>query len=112
MYLLLLEEGGLWKVGAGDWKVGAGDGDGEGDWARRACVPAACAEGEGEREFVPGGMPGLPMVRRTVSRVRSILRKERVSTSCFLDKWNKTSAEYATDCSRIHRTTKRQEGAS
>lgn len=62
-----------------------GAGGGEGDSARRACVPAVCAEGEGEREIMPEAMLGLPMDRRTVSRVRSILRNERVRISCFFE---------------------------
>lgn len=49
-------------------------------------MPAVCAEGEGEREIMPEAMLGLPMDRRTVSSVRSILRKERVRISCFLGK--------------------------
>jgi len=68
------------------WLLEVGAGDSWGDSARRAWVPAACAEGEDEREIMPEAMLGFPMVRRTVSRVRSILRKERVRTSCFLEK--------------------------
>ncbi len=59
-------------------------GAGEGEFARSACVPAVCAKGEGEREIMPEAMLGLPIERRTVSRVRSILRSERVRISCFL----------------------------
>ena len=43
-----------------------------------------CSDGEGERESMPEVMLGLPSERRTVSRVLSILRKERVRISCFL----------------------------
>ena len=60
-------------------------GAGEGEFARSACVPTVCADGEGEREIMPEAMLGLPIERRTVSSVRSILRSERVRISCFLD---------------------------
>jgi hypothetical protein len=40
--------------------------------------------GEGERETMPEAMEGLPMERKTVSRVCSIFRKDRVRSSCFL----------------------------
>jgi hypothetical protein len=59
-------------------------GAGEGDLARRACVGAFWAEGDGEREIIPETMLGLPIDLRTVSRVFSILRRERVRSSCFL----------------------------
>jgi hypothetical protein len=57
--------------------------------ASKACVPEAepvvdWGVGEGERESMPDAMDGLPIDRRTVSRVRSILRRERVRSSCFL----------------------------
>ncbi len=56
---------------------------GEGDLARRAWV-VFCPEGEGEREIMPDAILGLPMDLKTVSRVFSILRRERVKISCFL----------------------------
>lgn len=43
-----------------------------------------CAEGEGEREIIPDAILGLPIDLKTVSRVFSILRSERVRISCFL----------------------------
>lgn len=63
-----------------------GGGDGE---FNNACVCAVwlAAEGEGDRETIPEAkalIPGLLMDRKTVSNVRSILRRERVSNSCFL----------------------------
>ena len=61
-----------------------GDCGGEGV-AMRACVPCVvCADGDGERDSMPDAILGLPRDRRTVSRVRSILRRERVRISCFL----------------------------
>lgn len=56
---------------------------GDGDLARRAWV-VFCVEGEGEREIMPDAMLGLPMDLKTVSRVFSILRRDRVKISCFL----------------------------
>ena len=58
----------------------------EGDWARSAWVPAVCTKSEDKREIMPKAMLEFPIDRRTVSRVRSILRKERVRISCFLEK--------------------------
>lgn len=64
---------------------------GLGDRPRRACVPwcevaaALALSGLGEREIIPLAMLGLPMLRSTVSSVRSILRRLRVRISCFLD---------------------------
>ena len=62
-----------------------GDGEFRSGWA---CTGWLWAEGEGVRDTMPEAtalIPGLLMDRSTVSRVRSILRNERVSSSCFLD---------------------------
>ena len=56
---------------------------GEGELIK-ALVFCACNDGEGDRERIPAASVGLPRERRTVSRVRSILRNERVKISCFL----------------------------
>lgn len=61
----------------------SGDGGGEGE-LMRACVFWVCRVGEGDRESIPDATLGFPRERRTVSRVRSILRKDRVRISCFL----------------------------
>lgn len=52
--------------------------------ANSGCDPCGCADGEGDRDIMPEAMLGLPKDRSTVSRVRSILRRERVRISCFL----------------------------
>lgn len=48
-------------------------------------VDAAWAVGDGDRDTMPDVMPGLPIDRRTVSRVLSIFRSERVRSSCFFE---------------------------
>ena len=56
----------------------------------RSCVVTLMSSsggGEGEAETMPDARevnPGLAMVRRTVSSVRSILRNDFVRASCFL----------------------------
>ena len=59
------------------------EGGGEGELIR-ACVFWVCKDGEGDRDKMPEARAGLPRERSTVSRVRSILRRERVRISCFL----------------------------
>lgn len=68
-----------------EWCMRSGDGGGEGE-LMRACVFWVCSVGDGDRESIPDAMLGFPRERRTVSRVRSILRKDRVRISCFLGK--------------------------
>lgn len=60
------------------------EGGGEGE-ASKAWVVAVWLEGEGDRDIYPEAISGLPIERRTVSNVRSIFRRERVRSSCFLD---------------------------
>lgn len=60
------------------------EGGGEGE-ASKAWVFSIWLEGEGDLDIHPEAMSGLPIERRTVSNVRSIFRRERVSSSCFLD---------------------------
>jgi hypothetical protein len=58
-------------------------------------VAALALSGLGEREIIPLAMLGLPMLRSTVSSVRSILRRLRVRISCFLDtRWREERSQY------------------
>ena len=61
---------------------------GEGGWStceRRACVASLLGfGGDGDREIMPDAMLGLPIDLSTVSKVRSIFRRDLVRSSCFL----------------------------
>lgn len=50
----------------------------------KSCVDCPCGSGDGDRETMPETILGFPMERRTVSKVFSILRRDRESNSCFL----------------------------
>lgn len=47
-------------------------------------MDAVWAEGEGERDTIPDAIPGFPIARNTVSRVRSTFLSDLVRISCFL----------------------------